>query len=156
MQRLEVSGAVRPLYGSLGVKRLAQRRHNVVDNPLHLTSERSSFCKDGIPNLCVRFRAFAHSRFDSISPGRTGWTPHDVISHSFHVLRGSCSCERTRWFLLHYRAPCSKRCDPPEEGITTWNVPMTPDIETATKESLSFNNRFTTFYETVVCEHKML
>ena len=40
--------------------------------------------------------------------------------------------------------------------IATWNVPMTPDIETATKEPLSFNNRFTTIYETVVCKHTML
>jgi len=31
-----------------------------------------------------------------------------------------------------------------------------PDIETATKEPLSFNIRYTTFYETVVCEHTML
>ena len=35
MQRLEVSGAVRPIYGSLGVKRLiippeAHRKHNTV------------------------------------------------------------------------------------------------------------------------------
>ena len=27
MQRLEVSGAVRPIYGSLGVKRLITQRH---------------------------------------------------------------------------------------------------------------------------------
>jgi hypothetical protein len=32
---------------------------------------------------------------------------------------------------------------------------MTPDVETATKEPLSFNNHFTTFYETVVGEHTM-
>jgi len=51
---------------------------------------------------------------------------------------------------------CLKRCDPTQDGIATWNVPMTPDIETAMKELLSFNNRFTTFYETVVCEHTML
>ena len=47
-------------------------------------------------------------------------------------------------------------CDTPQDGTATWNVPMTPDIETATKEPLSFNNRFTTFYENVVCKHTML
>ena len=71
---------------------------------------------------------------------QNGWTPHDGLSHSFHVLRGSCSCDRTRWFLLHYRSSCSKRRDPPQGGIATWNVPMTPDSETATKEPLSFSN----------------
>jgi len=83
-----------------------------------------------------------------------GWTPHDGLSHSFHILRGSCSWDRTRLFL-HYRHPCSERCDPPQDGIATWNVPMMPDVETVTKEPLSFNNRFTS-YETVVCEHTML
>ena len=34
---------------------LAQRRLNVVNNPLCLMPERSSFFKDGIPNLYVRF-----------------------------------------------------------------------------------------------------
>jgi len=91
-----------------------------------------------------------------MSPSRKFWTPHDGLSHSFHVLRGSCSCDRTRWFVLHYRSPCSKRCDPPQDGIATWNVPMTSDIETATKERLSFNNLFTTLHKTVVCEHTML
>jgi len=52
--------------------------------------------------------------------------------------------------------PCLKRCDPPQDGIVTWNVPMTPDIETAMKELLSFNHRFITFYKTVVCEHTIL
>jgi hypothetical protein len=30
MQRLEVSGAVRPIYGSLGVKRLISQKYSVV------------------------------------------------------------------------------------------------------------------------------
>ena len=37
-------------------------------------------------------------------------------------------------------------------GMFSWR----PIIETATKEPLSFNNRFATFYETVVCKHTML
>ena len=33
MQRLEVSGAVRPIYGSLGVKRLRNYRYALRNNP---------------------------------------------------------------------------------------------------------------------------
>jgi hypothetical protein len=33
---------------------------------------------------------------------------------------------------------------------------MKPDIETATKEPLSFNNRFISLYENVVYKHTML
>ena len=51
---------------------------------------------------------------------------------------------------------CLKRCDPTQDGIATWNVPVTPDIETATKEPLNFNNRFTTFYETRMRTHDAL
>ena len=29
-----------------------------------------------------------------------------------------------------------KMCNPPQDDTATWNVPMTPDIETATKEPL--------------------
>jgi len=32
MQRLEVSGAVRPIYGSLGVKRLSRNRGHMYNN----------------------------------------------------------------------------------------------------------------------------
>jgi hypothetical protein len=60
------------------------------------------------------------------------------------------------WFLLHYRSFLfEKDLTHLKMVLRTWNVPMTPDIETATKEPLSFNNRFTTFYETVVCKHTM-
>jgi len=44
MQRLEVSGAVRPIYGSLGVKRLSVRRIAIMDpvlthmSPVHTHS----------------------------------------------------------------------------------------------------------------------
>ena len=109
---------------------VARRRLNVVDNPLRVTSERSSFCKGGFPDLRVRFAlpCFCSFPVNSMSLSRTGWTPHDGLSHSFHVLRGSCSCNRTRWFILHYRSPCSTRCDPPQDGIVTWNVPMMPNI----------------------------
>jgi hypothetical protein len=65
-----------------------------------------------------------------------------VATQSFHVLRRSCSCDIT---ILRVR-----KDDPPQDDIATWNVPMTPDIETATKP-LSFSNRFTTFYESVTC-----
>jgi len=34
MQRLEVSGAVRSLYGSLGVKGLIKQRDNLIFNPI--------------------------------------------------------------------------------------------------------------------------
>jgi len=33
MQRLEVSGAVRPIYGSLGVKRLTSNHISVISSP---------------------------------------------------------------------------------------------------------------------------
>ena len=41
MQRLEVSGAVRPIYGSLGVKRLTQRNINrtlrvIIHDTIHI------------------------------------------------------------------------------------------------------------------------
>ena len=108
--------------------------------------------------FCVRFALLCCRPFiiRQHVAEQNGWTPHGGHSHSFHVLRSSCSCDRSRWFLLHYRSSCSKICDPPQDGIATWNVPMTPDSETAKKEPLSFNNRFTTFYETVLRKHTML
>ena len=37
MQRLEVSGAVRPIYGSLGVKRLKHHKHLNSRHPMEFT-----------------------------------------------------------------------------------------------------------------------
>jgi len=51
MQRLEVSGAVRPIYGSLGVKWLTQeifnfpaRRQRTVNSKMALTLQQRSWC----------------------------------------------------------------------------------------------------------------
>jgi hypothetical protein len=112
--------------------------------------ERSSFCKDGFSNLWVRFALLCCRSF----PIRQHVAEQKVLgllttaSHYLHVLWGLCSCDSTRWFL-YYR-------DPSQDGIATWNVPMTPDVETATKESLSLNIRLNSFYKTVICEQTML
>ena len=39
MQRLEVSGAVRPIYGSLGVKRLTETRYQLQPSDKQLHTE---------------------------------------------------------------------------------------------------------------------
>jgi len=44
MQRLEVSGAVRPIYGSLGVKRLRECRQHQVQNSARIPAD----ANDGI------------------------------------------------------------------------------------------------------------
>jgi len=47
MQRLEVSGAIRPIYGSLGVKRLICFRYQPNDGPIgqNMWLSASLFCK---------------------------------------------------------------------------------------------------------------
>jgi len=46
MQRLEVSGAIRPMYGSLGVKRLKTKR-----NLLYIRNQSVPRCKHFPPRL---------------------------------------------------------------------------------------------------------
>ena len=68
------------------------------------------------------------------SPGFVQFRQDQVVSSSVSLLLFEKMRPTSRWFA-------------------TWNVPMTPDSETATKEPLIFNNRFITFYATVVCSY---
>ena len=55
MQRLEVSGAVRPIYGSLGVKRLTTTRNserNVCENAEFVAVHQDGACRYDWNALC--------------------------------------------------------------------------------------------------------
>ena len=72
---------------------LARRRLNISDNPLCLTSERSSSCKDGIPNLCVRFalpcfRSFQIWHHVTEQNGMdSSWRPLSLVPRSLGFVR---------------------------------------------------------------------
>ena len=65
MQRLEVSGAVRPIYGSLGVKRLSTSRtqHTFVIGKRHPTSGRKTFTHTGLFELIVGVLTTCHTQY---------------------------------------------------------------------------------------------
>jgi len=63
MQRLEVSGAVRPLYGSLGVKGLANKMHYFVltyfnNKPLRVSSKLTAHNQED--QLCINSYWYSH------------------------------------------------------------------------------------------------
>ena len=58
MQRLEISGAVRPIYGSLGVKRLMNEI---------LSKSRASYTRETNTNACRSLRKVSAARFEVLT-----------------------------------------------------------------------------------------
>ena len=66
MQRLEVSGAVRPIYGSLGVKRLIPSRvrfSTVIPRRLHLASHQPGSHLDKRRSTAAVSYSYNYARF---------------------------------------------------------------------------------------------
>ena len=99
MQRLEVSGAVRPIYGSLGFKRLTNLMHkiffyNVYYTPVHVSSTRCS--SSGGQNCIIQHLDYHHTcRWPSGA---------QVRSQPVHRT-ATCMCDDTRCCIIEFWPP---------------------------------------------------
>ena len=119
MQRLEVSGVVQPIYGSLGVKWL------IIYVAKHCVFFQGSACKNKKVNQSHYWPEVPRG-FQEVKSSQITWQwPRMVVSLS--ALRTGHFCpQEILLVLISVRGWVDPRATVRSEGLCQWKIPMTP------------------------------
>lgn len=84
------------------------------------------------------------------------WAFEDRVSRRVDIFRYPHCSDGAQWFSFHDGSCYSEIVYSPQYGISTWDVPMTSDIEMTKEAVLSFKYGFTALNEDVIHKPKVL